>query len=158
MVGYPIKSKYLILILIIIILLYSWGNSKQEKPPDEIEIDFHNSFLADFKVENEKVYFYCKLTLLNHSNSLKNIKLTAESSEDVKGGLIKDKSLCGFGWGPGFDTISSYNIFTLPENSQPTEVNVVFIGEYNFRSVKHDRNIPDIIKIEIVDESISVRK
>lgn len=158
MVGYPIKSKYLILILIIIILLYSWGNSKQEKKTAEIEIDFHNSFLADFKVENEKVYFYCKLTLLNHSNSLKNIKLTAESSEDVKGGLIKDKSLCGFGWGPGFDIISSCNIFTLPENSQPTEVNVVFIGEYNFRSVKHDRNIPDIIKIEIVDESISVRK
>lgn len=147
MAGYLTKIKYVIIILIILFLLCFWRNSKQAENTTEIEIDFHKSSLADFKVQDGMVYFYCNLTLLNHSDSPQNVKLTAESSEDVKGGLIKSKSLDGFCWEPGFDAISRYNIFTVAANSQPTEVNVVFIGEYDFRSVKHDRNIPDVIKI-----------
>lgn len=152
MAGYLIKPKYVIIVLIIIFLLYFGGNSRQAENTTEIEIDFDKSSLADFKVQDGKVFFYCKLTLLNHSDIPKNVKLIAESSEDVKGGLIKNEILDGFCWGPGFDTISSYNIFTVAANSHPTEVKAVFIGEYDFRYVKHDRNIPDVIKIETIDE------
>lgn len=154
MVGYLIKSKFVI-IIILVLLFYFWENSKQTEntAPAEIEIDFHNSSLPDFKVQDGKVYFYCKLTLLNHSDSPQNVKLTAESPEDVRGKLIKNKFLEGFGWGPGFDTISNCNIFTIAANSQPTEVNVVFIGEYDSRNVKFDRNIPNVIKIETINES-----
>ncbi len=152
MAGYWIKLKYVMIILIVIVIfsVCFLVNSKQAENTADIEVDFQKSSLADFKVQGEKVYFYCNLTLLNHSDTPKNVKLTAESSEDVKGGLLKDKIIDGFCWEPGFDAISSYNIFTVSANSQPTEVKAVFIGEYDFRNVKHDRNIPDVIKIETV--------
>lgn len=72
------------------------------------------------------------------------VKITALSSEDVEGGLLKRAEM------GGYDASAASDIFTLV--SGENHIEVTFAGKFAGRMVKHDRLIPDEISFEIMEQ------
>lgn len=94
------------------------------------------SYYSDFSVENNTVRIYCKVVLINNSDSVQSFKIMA-SFESDKGKLIKSSELFGTDNSTGKDT------FTL-NPGEKGNFNVVFQDEFAGTNQKHDRNLPEI--------------
>lgn len=131
------KYIYPVLLLVIGVLVFASCNSA-----DEIYVDEKQSYYSDFKVEDDKVYIRCYITLINQFNGEKTVNLCAKLPEDVAIGLLKNEEI------KALDEAGSEMNFVLPPNSSET-FEVVFVGEFAGTNQKQDRNLPEIF-IEIV--------
>lgn len=94
------------------------------------------SFYSDFKVENGKVYIYCRILIENLTGTEKEVALEASFENDVKNGLLKEAILKGYSINEGT------KIFRLQKGEN--QFNVVFVGEHAGGNQKHDRALPNI--------------
>ena len=123
--------------ILILILLVSWNIN------DKIYVDKEKSYYSDFKVEDEKVFIECCITLVNTFDVEKTINLSANLPDDVTIGLLKNEEITA-SYADG-----SKMEFVLPPDSSES-FDVVFVGEYSGKNQKSDRGLPEI-NIRIVE-------
>lgn len=102
------------------------------------------SYFSDFKVNGEKVYIYCKMTITNSSLIDKTFRLNAILKDDVKIGKIGKIGLLKSDNLKGYNEDLSSDIFTIEKNKYNI-FSVVFVGEFAGTYEKHDRNLPEIV-------------
>ena len=115
----------------------------------EVSMVESESFFLDFTIDDNKVFMKCWIKLKNTSDEDKNIRLYAQSKQDVAHGLLKNPEMFAL------DENGDFRIFTIPANLQVTFYDVEFVGEYGGRPEKVNRLLPKII-IEIVGEETGV--
>lgn len=125
-----------------------------------LEVVKDTSYFSDYKVDGEKVYIYCAVTIKNSSSEEKTFKLNALFNDDVKLGLIKNSDLKGYKANPdeikllingdlkGSNIDLSNDAFTIGKKDSGT-FPVVFVGEFAGTNKKHDRLLPTIEITEI---------
>lgn len=135
------KRTVFLLLLVFVCVCTACYPGTNAGPVRIIEDD---SYLRDFRVEDDTVYISCELSLQNITSKVVSVRINAVSEEDVKTGLLSDPRLTGMSQDTG-DTV-----FTVPPGESIT-VFVDFCGEYGGTYRKADRLIPNEIEIEVVD-------
>ena len=111
---------------------YFWHNTKYARM-HRTEIDHDNSCFMDFRVEDEKVYIECVLTIESKMNY--DVYIEGYFPHD-EGKLLKDRSIYAYDKETGSDR------FKLVRGTN--SFSVVFVGDYAGTYQKHDRLLPNI--------------
>lgn len=111
-----------------------------------ITLDRDKSYLSDFEIIGDKVKINCILTIKNNSEYRIKFNIRAYSDEDYKNGLLKSNELYVI---EDEDKISEY---IIEPNEEITNLKVSFVGEHGNNNQKVDRNIPDVIRLILVDK------
>ena len=98
---------------------------------------------SDFWADGDKAYIKCYLCIANNSDEAKTVNISAESAEDVKVGLLKDKALKAYD-----ENLETTDIVISPGTDLYT---VVFVGEFGGVLRKADRLPPNDIYVTVRD-------
>lgn len=124
----------------------------------------NGSFFSDFAVEENRVYFLCRLTIHNPRNEQVPVKIRGDFSADEEGGLILGQEL----FARRLDDDASTDFLALDAAEKETVLQdrsrllfllppgehsfwVVFSGLHGESSVKQDRLLPPITISPLVD-------
>ncbi len=135
------KSK-MIVVLTICVVVFLWMLIyivASRKCSGDIIIDYNNSYLNEFVIEENTVYIKCQVYIINNSNKAKSFNIYATSYED-EGTLLKTPDLYSV---DSNDNEKTYRI----KPKYKGYFTVIFAGEYGGINTKYDRNIPDNIWI-----------
>ncbi len=133
------KNKNIVILVCVVCLSLCIGcmllyfSSVQQ---NKILINPSQSYLSHFDIQDGHVYFYCTLTIENHTSFPQYISMAALFSNDVDNGLLKNP-LCD-----GYSQFNDSKVFLLQEGENI--LNVVFVGLHNGGTQKHDRTLPEI--------------
>lgn len=120
--------------ILILLLLVSLGACKSADK-GEVFVVREKSMLRNFKVEDGQVRFSCSVCFDNTDAHSQVISLIGNFTEDVKGGLVKER------WIPGESEMGE-DIFLLPPGE--TTLELVFIGTFAGTAEKQSRLLPEI--------------
>ena len=133
-------KKIIVIMLIIssIIMLPSC-----EKPQQEVlGLDQENSCFMGFEVENNFVYLECWLYITNMRNKDLEFTISADFTEDVELGLLKNPILYAC------DELNNKQIFTIKAGAAEN-FKCTFVGEYAGVYQRHDRMLPEDITFHV---------
>lgn len=115
-----------------------------------------NSYYDRMIIKDGKVYMLCQLEFVNNSRYDLSADVIASSAEDAENGLLKDRSLKLYI--VSADSLSDVNEDNVEELLEPAgririsghgtvQYCACFVGEHGGGMQKHDRELPDIIRI-----------
>lgn len=128
------KKGYIMFLLLAVLMLILYVSYNVN---DKIYVDKGKSYFSEFKVENDKVFIECYITLVNTFDVEKTVNLSAKLPEDVTTGLLKNEDVISL------NEDGSKTEFILSSNSSES-FDVVFVGAYSGANQKHDRGLPEI--------------
>lgn len=111
---------------------------------NHIEICQGKSSLIEFYEDDGIVHIICRITLHNTTDEDQTIRIKGISQEDVDSGLLLSPYLSGL------NAENQEELFRL-NAGQYSEFLVDFCGVYAGILQKHDRLVPDVIELEIVE-------
>jgi len=123
---------------------------------EHVAINFENSSLSDFEIQDDRVYIYCFIEIRNAGPRKQLLKLNAKSRSDVSNGLLSDENLIGYQWVWSEETttvivLPDSDIIEIPENSTE-EYRIAFVGKSGGGQQKANRLLPGEIIGEIIPD------
>ena len=134
------KIIFFTIILCSIAVIFSL--CKKIVKPEDVYIDYSNSYFSNFYIEGDTVKFLCSISIVNSGKTEKTIELSASSQKDCEGGLLKSPTLVA--------EVENHEsaIIIIPPKSKK-EIDVIFSGQHGESNIKEDRLLPEITMVEL---------
>lgn len=132
------KNKVFSVILMAVLLYFAFYFINKSAV---LQIITSESSYLSYYVQNDKVYFSCKVTVINDKNDEEKFSLCAEMNDDYKSGLLKNPDIYAF-------SNEKKEIFDMKPNTQQT-YDVVFVGVYGGNLQEADNSLPQIEIISV---------
>ena len=148
-----------IVVIAVVILLFHDNEEYKSLRKSNVPLKISDEFTGfrDFKIKDDKVFFYCTIALRNTGDKKMKIKIIGDFRIEKERGLIKENYLVGYN--PNYPTIEEFYLFPKGSkskdgktiNSGVMEFPLEFCGTHAGTETKFDRLLPPLI-IEVDGE------